>query len=386
MKVVCVCGPGDGHFRPLLPIARALKSAGHEVLFATGPDFQHKVREQGFELHPAGITFADGNREFSSRYDRGALTPNEIALFLFGRTFAPPLVRDLVSLFDSWRPDLVIHEEGDYSAPIAAGVAKVPYATHAYGPVKARVMMEFAAEVMTPLWIEWGLGAPPLGAMYQHLYLDICPPCLQGPALSLIASVQPMRPLDDGGEASLPGWLASRRERPLVYATLGTVLTFNQRTSVWRAVLDGLAPLELDIVATIGEGNEASTLGDIPANAHIERYIPQAGLLPHVACVINNGGAGSTIGALTHGIPLLNLPQGTPSQILISQACLAAGVGISLSAEEITPASVRHSVTRLLAEGGFRIAARAASAEIALMPDPSSVVGKLEELTSGWAG
>lgn len=384
MRVVCVCGPGDGHFRPLLPIARALKSAGHEVLFAAGPDFQHKVREQGFELHPTGITHADGIREFSSRYDRGVLTPNELALFLFGRTFAPPLVRDLVTLFDSWRPDLVIHEEGDYSAPIAAGVAKVPYATHAYGPVKARDMMEFASEVMTPLWSEWGLGTPPLGAMYQHLYLDICPPCLQGPELSLIGNVQPMGPLEDVSEGSLPGWFASRPERPLVYATLGTVMTFNQRTSVWRAMLEGLAPLEMDVVATIGEGNEASSIGDIPANAHIERYIPQARLLPHVACVINNGGAGSTIGALSHGIPVLNLPLGTPSQIAISRACLAAGVGISLSAEETTPESVRNSMTRLLGEGDFRRAARAAAAEIALMPDPSSVIGRLEKLAGGW--
>lgn len=380
MKVVCVCAPADGHFRPLLPIAHALKDAGHEVVFATGADFEPKVREQGFELLPAGLTEAEGTREFSSRYDREALTSNELALFRFGRTFAPPLVKDLVGLFPSLQPDLVIHEEGDYAAPIAAGVASLPYVTQSYGPVKARDTMEFATTVMAPLWTEWGLGPPPLGAMYQHLYLDLCPRCLQGDEINLIADIQAMRPVERGVDGSPPGWLASRPNRPLVYATLGTVRTFNQRTAIWRAVLDGLAPLEVDVVATIGEGNEASNLGEVPANAHIEGYIPQAALLPQVDCVINNGGAGSTIGALSNGIPVLNLPQGTPSQILISRACQTAGVGIALSASEITPESVRTSVLRLLNEAHFRSASRAAEEDIALMPDPSLVVGRLEAL------
>ena len=81
---------------------------------------------------------------------------------------------------------------------------------------------------------------------------------------------------------------------------------------------------------------------------------------------------------------MLTLPQGTPSQILISRACQASGVGINLAAPEITPESVRTAVLRLLNEADFRNAARAAEADIARMPDPSAVVGRLEALASDY--
>src|SRR5712692_8128999 len=48
MRVLCSAVPLEGHVRPLLPIARALVQAGHDVRFATGPDLHERVREAGF--------------------------------------------------------------------------------------------------------------------------------------------------------------------------------------------------------------------------------------------------------------------------------------------------------------------------------------------------
>lgn len=55
MRVLFTCQPGFGHFLPMVPLARALGKAGHDVAFATGADFLSIVREAGFfRASPSG--------------------------------------------------------------------------------------------------------------------------------------------------------------------------------------------------------------------------------------------------------------------------------------------------------------------------------------------
>lgn len=55
MRVLFTSTPGPGHFHPLVPIARALADAGHEVAFACSPAFQPTVEAAGFRCFPAGL-------------------------------------------------------------------------------------------------------------------------------------------------------------------------------------------------------------------------------------------------------------------------------------------------------------------------------------------
>ena len=58
MRVLFSTTPLDGHFRPLLPLARALRARGHELAFATAASWHPVVEAEGFEALAAGADHA----------------------------------------------------------------------------------------------------------------------------------------------------------------------------------------------------------------------------------------------------------------------------------------------------------------------------------------
>ena len=150
---------------------------------------------------------------------------------------------------------------------------------------------------------------------------------------------------------------------------------------MFRALLDGLGDEPLNLVVTVGEQNETAVLGDQPPNIHVHKYIPQELLLPYCAAVVTHGGAGSTLGALAFGQPLLVVPQGA-DQFYNAERVVAAGAGVRLMPDRLTADSARDAVLRLLHDDTFRHAARRIKNEFDAMPDPQEAVEALERLTA----
>ena len=121
-------------------------------------------------------------------------------------------------------------------------------------------------------------------------------------------------------------------------------------------------------------------LGPQPSNVHVHQYIPQELLLPHCAAVVTHGGAGSTLGALAFGLPLLVVPQGA-DHFYNADRVVAAGAAIQLMPDRLTADSARDAVRMLLHDPTFRTAAHRIKNEIDAMPDPREAVESLEQLT-----
>jgi UDP:flavonoid glycosyltransferase YjiC (YdhE family) len=103
-------------------------------------------------------------------------------------------------------------------------------------------------------------------------------------------------------------------------------------------------------------------------------------LLPDCAAVVTHGGAGSTLGALAFGLPLLMVPQGA-DHFFNAERVTAAGAGLQLLPDRLTADSARDAVRMLLHDDTFRVAARRIENELAAMPDPHHAVEALERLT-----
>src|SRR5690606_21323884 len=98
-------------------------------------------------------------------------------------------------------------------------------------------------------------------------------------------------------------------ELPLVYLTLGTITgSVSELRAAYRLVLAAVATLPARAPRTTGDALDPSLLGAIPARVHVERFVPQAKLLPHVRAVVCHGGSGTVLGALAAGVPLVVLP------------------------------------------------------------------------------
>ena len=149
---------------------------------------------------------------------------------------------------------------------------------------------------------------------------------------------------------------------------------------MFQTLLNGLRDEALNIVVTVGKQNDPEMLGRQPSNVHVHQYVPQEQLLPHCAAVVTHGGAGSTLGALAFGLPLLVVPQGA-DHFYNADRVVAAGAAVQLMPDRLTADSARDAVRILLHDPTFRTAAHRIKNEIDAMPDPRQAVESLEQLT-----
>ena len=94
-------------------------------------------------------------------------------------------------------------------------------------------------------------------------------------------------------------------DRSLVLVSLGT--TDMGEGPVLQRVLDALAPLPVDVFATVGEHLDASTLR-VPDNARVNGHVRHAAVLPHADVFVGHGGLGGISAALAFGVPIVTLP------------------------------------------------------------------------------
>ena len=191
--------------------------------------------------------------------------------------------------------------------------------------------------------------------------------------------MQGIRTVETRPPATPLPWLDGLRGLPIVYVTLGTV--YNRNLDVFRALLDGLRDEALNVVVTVGRQNDPAVLGPQPPNVHVHRYIPQESLLPHCTAVVTHGGAGSTLGALAFGLPLLVVPQGA-DQFYNAERVVAAGAAVRLMPDRLTADSARDAVRMLLHDATFRDAAHRIRDEFEAMPEPRQAVEALERLAA----
>jgi UDP:flavonoid glycosyltransferase YjiC (YdhE family) len=57
MRCLFIVQPMFGHFHAMVPLARALQAADHDVAFATGQRFRPIVQRAGFRHFPCGLDF-----------------------------------------------------------------------------------------------------------------------------------------------------------------------------------------------------------------------------------------------------------------------------------------------------------------------------------------
>ena len=385
MRVLFSCVPGFGHFHPMVPLAQGLAVAGHDVAFATAERFCRRVvAPTGFKAFSAGPSPAWVYEETVSRSGAAGVGEEDVWGFgahMFADVAAAAKIADLARITDEWSPDLVVHDMTDFAAPVAAADAGIPWAGQSFGALQPFDFWEPAAELVAPLWRRQNVEPLPLGGMFHHLYLDICPPSFQASWIDRVATARPLRPVpfDTSAGGRLPLWVRQLPEAPTVYVTLGTIM--NQVGGVFEAVLEGLSAEPYNVIVTVGPDRDPAELGPQPENVHVESYLPQSLLFPHCDLVLCHGGSGTTLAALAHGLPLLVLPQGA-NQFWNAERCAELGVGAWLPESDLDPEEVRASVARLLAAGDYRRRARDLQREIDRMPGPAQVVDELEELAA----
>lgn len=380
MRILFSARPSYGHIYPMMPLADAALAAGHQVEFATTGPFLERLGRLGFPVRPVGISIDDaalrliaetGVTEFP-RDERGR--PD---LSFGGRMFADVLARattaDLLELFHDDRPDLVVYEQGDLGAAVAAGLAGVPAVLHGISPQWPDELVEHHLRSwVDKIWADHGVARPTVDAAIGDVYLDIFPRTLQEQSVVGHPNRLALRPVPWAEPGTPLPHVPSDGSRPLLYVTLGTVVA---NDDVLRVVLEGVASLDAHVLVALGAA-AGSDLGRLPDHVSVQPFLDQARLMPAVDLVVHHGGSGTVLGALAHGVPQLVLPQGA-DQFINADLLDAAGLAEVIEPAGLTADEVATAAKVALAER--RSAVDAVRAEIAARPSPAEVLTTLVE-------
>ncbi len=168
-----------GHYAPMEALVRGMLAAGHQVAVASSPGFRASVGTPGVEYLPVGMNAADALAAFNQLRRRDVpASADAIVAGMFVDICVPAVLADMQRLLD-WKPDVIVREEGEFSAPVVAELAGVPCAEHSWGPVRPRQQRDSAVAALTPIWLAHGLAPDPMCGIHRSLYFDICAPSLQ---------------------------------------------------------------------------------------------------------------------------------------------------------------------------------------------------------------
>lgn len=379
MKILFAATPAFGHVLPLLPLARAFKTRGHDIAFATSPGLDLLIEAEGFALLPAGpmpeVLLAEVARR-SGADPANDPTPEGVAEFFAGVRLDLG-ADEAITAAREFKPDLIVNEMCDFIGPLVAAALDVPVATLAFGPATPQEFLGPMAALAARRHAERGLTAP-TGAPSGRWLLDTCPPSLQfdgarQPGERIALRPEPHRA---AGHETASGAVRVGRaaSRPRVLVTFGT---FFGSPAVVGPLLKALSELDVDLTATLGLDGKAEDYDVDPQRVELVPFVPMAYLLDSVSAVVTHGGAGTTLGALARGVPMLVIPQGA-DQFVQADRVAAAGAGLALTPDRYSPATAAEALERVLGETGFAAAAGRIGAEIAAMSPPETVAAQLE--------
>ena len=397
MRVLFTIQPGEGHVRPVTPLALALQDRGHQVRVATAASFAPVVRGLGLDPVPAGLDWLESEAEATFP---GFTAARADALPTFAGPCAAPMARDIARLAVVWRPDVIVREHLEWGGWAAAEELGVPSIRFNLGRhIPREVVVQRAGKELAILRKVRGLPAEvDLASTDGTVCFDTSPPSL-APSPSAAANTVSIRPaVRLGNGLPLPAWCRSLGHRPVVYASLGTV--FNGRLDGHRKIVEALASADLDLLMSIGSKHDPEALGHLPAHVHVERYLPQTALLPLCDVVVSHVGRGTMMEALANGVPVCCVPlaadqPGNAAQVVASGTGLScatrsdavpAGPGPVVDLDLLTPSMIHANVLRLLDEPTFRARAREVQAEIAAMPGPGYAAEVVESVVASAAG
>jgi UDP:flavonoid glycosyltransferase YjiC (YdhE family) len=354
-----------GHVLPLVPLARACLRAGHEVRVAGPRSRGAVVRDTGLPFWP----FADPPEdEVWSVFAPTASLPSEEANALvigeiFGRLDTGAALPGLSAMVEAWRPDAIVRESYEFASAIAAERAGLPHVRVSTGLASTEDWLLDHAAAAVDL---------PVSAIRASPLVSFTPPALDdGPVTHRFRTAEP---------ASGP----NRWGEPLVYVTFGSVAAGTPLYPVvFRAALEELADLPVRVLMTIGALGNVADLGPLPANATVERWVPQAEVTAHAAVAVCHGGYGTTTGALSAGVPLVVAPM-FADQGRNAARVAEVGAGLALpmpaSIESAGVVGLGELVRRVLEEPSFGRRAASVAASVRALPRvdqaPGAIIGR----------
>jgi len=408
MKILFASIPADGHFVPLTGLAVHLSDGGHDVRWYAGPTYAPKAERLGLPVfgyhHATEVT----GENFNTLYpQRAKLRGPKLIAFDGEHMFVTNVQHyydDIVALREEFPFDVMVVDGAFYAAQLVAADLGVPVYARGlpavlpdaaspppfFGLKPARnpldrvvhaVVRRMVASASKPAIDAYNTiltdhGIAPIGphgfphepviATATRIWMDSTPgmefPGYRPPASArYVGQLEPAR--HAAAEIELPDAVTDPG-RTVVVVSQGTVDNTDPRKLI-IPTLEALRDEGHTIVVTTG-GSHTDELRARYASPTvvIEDFIPYATLFPQADVFVSNGGYGSGIAALSHGVPLVTA--GTREGKNDNNVRLAINhLAVDLRSETPRKARIRVAVRRALTDQSIRAAVTNIQAELA---------------------
>ncbi|MEU6024225.1 activator-dependent family glycosyltransferase [Micromonospora sp. NPDC047134] len=420
MRVLVTCFAMDAHFNGVVPLAWALRTAGHDVRVASQPALTNSITSAGLTAVPVGTNpmmrevlqnvgpamyALHSNPDFLEHrpellnLDFHIASNSMLNATYYMQINNESMVDDLVEYARHWKPDLVIWELFTFAGAVAA---RVTGAAHArilsfpdifYGVRK--VFLEHLtkspdrhddslAEWLTLVLEQHGCEFDEEVVTGQWT-IDQMP---AGVRLPLGLPTVEMRYLPYNGPtpAVVPEWLWQAPDRPRVCFTLGETIRQTEFPNAVKVadLFDAIEDLDIEVVALLGE-KELDGVRKIPDNTRVVDRVPLAALMPSCSAIVHHGGAGTWATAAAYGVPQVAMGWMWDA-IYRAQRLEELGAGLHIPSFQLTVAGLREKLVRVLTEPSFATGAANLRDAMASTPSPVETVEKLEHLTAQHRG
>jgi UDP:flavonoid glycosyltransferase YjiC (YdhE family) len=382
--------PARGSLQPLLPIAFAMRQAGHEIAFASASRFRSELETRGLPFMEAGLDWHVSDPDYIQTLCAAAggltfpsLTGEErfawVTENLFIGAAAGHMVSDIIDLARQWSPDLIIRESLEFAGCVAAEALGLPHASIAAAADSALDRRAELAAPLAPLRARADLPPDPDGEMaFRHLHLCFTPPSFDGPGACFPPTARFLAHQSvPAPEDRLPRWLADLPDRPTVLVSMGTV--FHRTPGLHEAILAALCDEPINLLIALGFDQDRSRLGALPPHVRVEPTLPQVALLPHCSLFVTHGGFNSVKEALADGVPMVICPI-AGDQPYCAKRCDALGVARVIAPSDRNAESIRAAVRAVLSAPTYRHNAARFRDEIHALPPMDAAITMLEQL------
>jgi UDP:flavonoid glycosyltransferase YjiC (YdhE family) len=395
MRVLLTSRPLWSHLMPMVvPVARALQAAGHEVAVATGSTLGGELDSAGLRHLPMPRMLAQSQMGSDPDYARrvglsadGVPLPELVRMepgAMFGRLFAGvTAVRAAEDMAASeFQPDLVVRECTELGGYLLAQQLGLPCVTLDIAPlVQARhpgmlpwlndshaavrlPSVDHASALSGAMWVSW---------LPESWYSEE----LRSPAHAYYRTPGEPEEVLDPAIVGLPV------DRPFVLATLGSNTWVTPREKLpLRQIVEALGNLHCTAVVALGReySDPADWLGPRPDNVHLVSFAQQRLLLPSCDLFLTHAGFNAVREALTAGVPMVALPMHA-EQPANAQRLFELGVGLAVRPEKANAATLASACRWVLDDPAVRRAARGFQRQILGLPGIDQLVADLTALT-----
>lgn len=399
MRILFATIPADGHFNPLTGIAKHLQGRGHDVRWYAGPTYEPRLRRLGipsFSFDRAQeVTGANLATLFP---ERASLKGPGLIAFDMEKVFVSEVdhfARDITDLHERFPFDALFCDAAFYAAKLVGRITGIPVHVVGVSPLMAtsrdvpppffglrpgrtplsraihgtvRTMLTRTLAPGTRLYNDF-LGAAGIAPIEAGRWFDVSHematwyyqsgvPAMDYPRSDLpsnVIYVGPLLPFRRSPTDTVPHFDRIRSHRgPVIVVSQGTVDNDDPEKLIVPA-LEAMVDHDRHLVIATTGGRHTVELRRRFSADHvlIEDYLDFAQIFEHTDVFISNGGYGSVMLALMHGVPVVGAGK-REGKNDVNARIGDRGLGIDLRTEHPAPRRLARAVDRVLGDDRIR--------------------------------